>query len=272
MSSLFKKILAFVALVGIACSYPVTRPLPIQADQPPSEVALPEIAADPEQSAPSDAQPLEQSATLTMTATATITETATVPASPTATATFTPSATSTDIPTPAPTNTHTPAPTNTSAPLPTNTQPPPPPPPANTAAPQSCAPAINSSVEKQIIKLINAERKKKGLGVLTANGALRRAARGHSKDMACNNFFSHTSPTTGSPFDRMAAEGYSYSWAGENIAAGYGTAADVVEGWMQSQGHRDNILNANFTEIGVGHVYWADSEYGSYTTTVFGSP
>ena len=90
--------------------------------------------------------------------------------------------------------------------------------------------------------------------------------------MACNGFFSHTSPTTGSPFDRMIAYGYTYSWAGENIIAGYSTAAYSVAGWMASQAHKDNILNPNFIHIGVGYAYYESSTYGTYVTAVFGRP
>ena len=90
--------------------------------------------------------------------------------------------------------------------------------------------------------------------------------------MACNSFFSHTSPTTGTPFDRIAAAGYSYSAAGENIAAGYGAPAALVEGWMGSEGHRDNILSTSFTHIGLGYASRGESAYGVYWTAVFASP
>ena len=77
-------------------------------------------------------------------------------------------------------------------------------------------------------------------------------------------YFSHTSPTYGSPFDMMKQFGITYRTAGENIAMGYPTAEAVVDGWMNSEGHRANILNASFTEIGVGYV--AD---GNYYTQMF---
>jgi uncharacterized protein YkwD len=119
--------------------------------------------------------------------------------------------------------------------------------------------------------LINAERAKEGLSPLSKQSQLTTAARNHSEDMACNDFFSHTSPTTGSPFDRLAAIGYSYSSAAENIAAGYGSPAAVVSGWMSSSGHRANILGS-YTQIGIGYAYWSGSSYGSYWTAVFGRP
>jgi uncharacterized protein YkwD len=147
--------------------------------------------------------------------------------------------------------------------------------PTNTSAPSGgggCSPVTNAAIESQIISLINGERAKQSLGPLGTNNKLTSAGRVHSKDMACNGFFDHTSPTTGTPFNRIAAQGYSYSWAGENIAAGYSTAAAVVSGWMDSSGHRANILHANYTEIGVGYASLDGSPYGQYYTAVFGAP
>ena len=72
--------------------------------------------------------------------------------------------------------------------------------------------------------------------------------------MKDKNYFSHTSPTFGSPFDRLKALGISYTAAGENIAKGQRTAQEVVTAWMNSEGHRANILDAKFTHIGVGYV------------------
>ena len=72
--------------------------------------------------------------------------------------------------------------------------------------------------------------------------------------MQTKNYFSHTSPTYGSPFDMMKAYGISYKSAGENIAMGQRSPEEVVQAWMNSQGHRENIMNPNFTHIGVGHV------------------
>ncbi|MNH43142.1 Cysteine-rich secretory protein family protein [compost metagenome] len=72
--------------------------------------------------------------------------------------------------------------------------------------------------------------------------------------MDVNNYFSHTSPTYGSPFDMMRSFGVKYSYAGENIASGQRTPQEVMTAWMNSAGHRANILNGNFTKIGVGYV------------------
>jgi uncharacterized YkwD family protein len=93
---------------------------------------------------------------------------------------------------------------------------------------------------------------------------LSRVARYKSQDMRDLGYFSHTSPTYGSPFDMMKKFGLSYRYAGENIAKGFSTPSAVVKGWMNSEGHRANILNKNFTKIGVGYV--AD---GNYWTQMF---
>jgi len=111
-----------------------------------------------------------------------------------------------------------------------------------------------SSIEKQVIDLVNNIRAKYGLPKLTENWELSRCARYKSQDMYNKGYFSHTSPTYGSPFDMMTAFGIKYRTAGENIAKGYTTAQAVVNGWMNSPGHRANILNASFTQIGVGYV------------------
>jgi uncharacterized protein YkwD len=136
----------------------------------------------------------------------------------------------------------------------------------------SCSPGGNSAFESEVINLINQKRAAEGLPGYSNQSQLTSAARTHSDDMACNNFFSHTSPTTGSPFDRITAAGYGYSAAGENIAAGYGSPSALVEGWMSSAGHRANILSEGFTQIGIGYAYWGESDYGAYWTAVFASP
>ena len=114
--------------------------------------------------------------------------------------------------------------------------------------------------EQQVVTLVNAERAKYGLASLTLDETLCGYARVKSQDMHDQGYFSHTSPTYGSPFDMMRAFGVSYRTAGENIAMGYATPAAVVEAWMNSEGHRANILSANYTTLGVGYVadggYW----------------
>ena len=114
--------------------------------------------------------------------------------------------------------------------------------------------------EAAVVELVNQQRAAYGLQPLTISAELCRKARIKSQDMAQNRYFSHESPTYGSPFDMMRSLGISYRSAGENIAMGYATAQAVMNGWMNSDGHRANILNASFTTIGVGYVangnYW----------------
>ena len=118
-----------------------------------------------------------------------------------------------------------------------------------------------SAYETEVIRLINDIRRENGLSELTANVELSRVARIKAQDMHDLGYFSHTSPTYGSPFDMMKAFGIRYRTAGENIAMGYRTPQSVVDGWMNSPGHRANILNSSFTQIGVGYV--ADGSYWS---------
>lgn len=117
-----------------------------------------------------------------------------------------------------------------------------------------------SAVEQAVLDLTNKERQKAGLAPLQIDTKLMSSARQKSADMAKNRYFSHTSPTYGSPFDQMKANGISYRSAAENIAMGQRTAAEVVQAWMDSPGHRQNILTAQFTHIGIGYDanghYW----------------
>ncbi len=118
-----------------------------------------------------------------------------------------------------------------------------------------------TSLEEQVVKLVNEERAKAGLKPLTINWEASRVARYKSEDMKNNNYFSHTSPTYGSPFDMLKKFNVNYTAAGENIARGQKTAEAVMKAWMNSEGHRKNILSDKFTEIGVGYAdgsspYW----------------
>lgn len=108
------------------------------------------------------------------------------------------------------------------------------------------------NLENQVIKLVNQQRANKGLSPLTANWQLSRVARYKSQDMRDKVYFSHYSPTYGSPFDMMKNFGLSFYAAGENIAMGQSTPVQVMTSWMNSSGHRANILNPNYNEIGVG--------------------
>ncbi|MDM8363900.1 MULTISPECIES: CAP domain-containing protein [Bacillus cereus group] len=121
-----------------------------------------------------------------------------------------------------------------------------------------------SEFEQRVVELTNAERAKQGLSALKIDTELSKVARIKSEDMQKNNYFDHNSPTYGSPFDMMKKFGISYTSAGENIAQGQRTPEEVVQAWMNSAGHRANILNNGFTHIGVGYV-----ESGNYWTQQF---
>ena len=98
---------------------------------------------------------------------------------------------------------------------------------------------------------------------MTNNDKLHAAALGHSVDMAENDYFSHTSRDGSSMVDRIERQGYNWRSVAENIAAGYRTPASVVDGWMNSSGHRANIMNCDLTEIGVGfHDYYWTQNFG----------
>ena len=130
-------------------------------------------------------------------------------------------------------------------------------------------PTGSSSVtefESEVVRLVNEIRKSHGLQPLVQDWQLSRVARYKSEDMQKNNYFSHTSPTYGSPFNMMKSFGISYKTAGENIAKGYSSPKAVVDAWMNSSGHRANILNSSYTHIGVG--YFAS---GNYWTQMFKS-
>ncbi|GIN88320.1 serine protease [Heyndrickxia sporothermodurans] len=126
--------------------------------------------------------------------------------------------------------------------------------------------ATNSlnAFEKQVVDLTNKERAKNGLSALKIDTELSKVARIKSNDMATKKYFDHNSPTYGSPFDMMKKFGISYRSAGENIAMGQRSPEEVVKAWMNSEGHRANILNKNYTHIGVGYV-----ENGNYWTQEF---
>ncbi len=119
-------------------------------------------------------------------------------------------------------------------------------------------PSTLSKEGQEVLDLVNSERAKAGCSPVQAQAQLTAAAQKHSEDMATQKYFSHNSLDGRSPWDRIRAEGYTYSQAGENIAMGYSTATAVMNGWMNSSGHRANILNCSFTEIGIGYDqrYW----------------
>ncbi|WP_312636879.1 CAP domain-containing protein [Oscillibacter sp.] len=126
--------------------------------------------------------------------------------------------------------------------------------------------ADNQTFEQQVADLVNQQRAANGLNPLTLSTELSAAARAKSQDMHDKNYFAHESPTYGSPFDMLKTFGISYRTAGENIAMGYSTPEAVMNAWMNSSGHRANILNASYTQIGVGYVadgnYWTQEFIG----------
>ena len=125
--------------------------------------------------------------------------------------------------------------------------------------------------ELAFLTLINNHRQANGRGPLTLSTSLYNASEDHSYDMGARNYFSHNTPEGVTPWDRIRAAGYTYNtWLGENIAAGYGTAQTVYNAWLNSPGHNDNMLGANFRAIGIGRVYVGGSTYGWYWTTDFG--
>ena len=132
---------------------------------------------------------------------------------------------------------------------------------------------VNSTAaayENEVTRLVNVERAKAGLPALSINWQLARVARYKSQDMVNNNYFSHTSPTYGSPFDMMKSFGISFTAAGENIAMGQTSPQAVMTGWMNSSGHRANILNSRYTQIGAG--YAKNSSGRPYWTQEFTRP
>ncbi|KUO07471.1 CAP domain-containing protein [Streptomyces sp. DSM 15324] len=121
----------------------------------------------------------------------------------------------------------------------------------------------------EVVELTNRERTRAGLRPLAVDPLLTRAAQAHCADMVERAFYSHTSPEGTQPWDRAAAAGSTRQTIGENIACGQRSAAEVVEGWMNSPGHRANILKPAFTHIGVGYTGGGPS--GTYWTQLFGA-
>ena len=139
----------------------------------------------------------------------------------------------------------------------------------------------NSTLEQQVFNLVNQYRfrgavcggvSKPAVPALTWNSQLANAARSHSLDMANQNYFSHTSLDGRTFVTRIVQAGYTpYRALGENIAAGYSTAASVMNAWMSSTGHCNNIMSSSFREIGVGYAYNSLADYDYYWTQDFGS-
>lgn len=123
--------------------------------------------------------------------------------------------------------------------------------------------------------LVNSERGEQGLHEYSVDSRLLAAARGHATDMACNGFTGHTGSDGSSVGDRVLAQGYAWSWIGEN----YYVTGDTTNGpqiafdwWMGSTPHRNNLLSPNYTQFAVGYIYSASSDYGGYFVAVFARP
>ena len=127
------------------------------------------------------------------------------------------------------------------------------------------------SEERAFLDLINDYRRNNGAGALSLNNNLGAAADYHSRDMAEKNYFKHTLKNGDSAEENIRRFGYTnYVAVGENIAAGYETANDVMKAWKSSSGHDRNMRSKNYTEIGIGRAYSKGSKYGWYWTTTFG--
>ncbi|WP_030730822.1 CAP domain-containing protein [Streptomyces sp. NRRL S-237] len=144
-------------------------------------------------------------------------------------------------------------------------------PPVATKKPQApqpsttAAPPASGSVA-QVLALVNQERAAAGCSAVSLNAKLTKAAQDHSADMASHSNMSHTGSDGSDPGARITRAGYTWSTYGENVAYGYSTPEKVMEGWMNSQGHRENILNCSFKEIGIGLA-----QPGNYWTQDFGT-
>lgn len=122
-----------------------------------------------------------------------------------------------------------------------------------------------------MLATVNAERAKAGLSAMCANSKLQAAAQGHSDDMASSNYMSHTGSDGSTMAQRINAQSYSWSAIAENVAAGQVDVAAVMTSWMNSAGHKANIMNAKYTQFGTGYAYSASSTYKHYWTQVFGT-
>ncbi|NET34908.1 MAG: CAP domain-containing protein [Cyanothece sp. SIO1E1] len=127
-----------------------------------------------------------------------------------------------------------------------------------------------SRYEDELLRLTNIERRRVGLPPLRLSAQLNQVARLHAQDMVKNNFFSHVGSDGSRVSDRAKAIGYAFSYIGENLAAGNPSPAQTLRQWMNSPGHRANILNPDYREIGFGYVGNAATPYRHYWVQVFG--
>jgi uncharacterized protein YkwD len=143
-------------------------------------------------------------------------------------------------------------------------------PPATTKPPTATKVSAEAAYEASVLSLVNQERAKAGCPALTADSRLAKAAKGHSADMAARNYFDHTTPDGVTFATRISNAGYRWSAAAENIAAGQKDPAAVMTSWMNSAGHRANILNCGYRNLGVGLAY--NAKKTPYWTQDFGTP
>jgi uncharacterized protein YkwD len=151
----------------------------------------------------------------------------------------------------------------------------------DTLASATCADSGTKVFRQEVLKLTNGYRSTgrycgstwyAASKPVTWDTMLKRAANGHSHDMAKNNFFSHTGSDGSSMGERISEAGYHWSYAGENIAAGYSTVASVMDGWIKSPGHCANIMSSHYQDIGVACVPSNTADYSSYWTMDLAAP
>jgi len=140
------------------------------------------------------------------------------------------------------------------------------------AATRSVVLGADTAAAGAVVGLVNAARRSAGCPALVPNKVLAAVALAHSQDMAKARYFDHVSKDGQTPFDRMKKAGYVFDNAAENIAAGQGSATEVMSSWMHSKGHRANILDCSLTQIGVGVYRDPASPYRVYWTQNFGTP
>ncbi len=129
-----------------------------------------------------------------------------------------------------------------------------------------------SDFQAQLLQLLNAERQKIGAPPLRISSQLAQAAQRHADDMAKNNFLSHEGSDGSTMESRIQETGYAFSAIAENVAGGQPTPESVIQTWLNSSGHRRNMLNPEYTEIGIGYATNSSSQYTHYWTQVFGTP
>ena len=137
---------------------------------------------------------------------------------------------------------------------------------------ENCSPRPDNQIELSVLDRINEERANNGAPELTIQAQLTGVARKHSVSMGCKNFFGHSGPDGEGVEIRVQQSGYTYKALGEVIAAGYSSPVEVVEGWLNSDSHREIILDEIYTEIGIGYVKLPESNYVHFWTIIFGRP